>query len=81
MPLDLVPTTNHAEHLTDVRQVSPGDRIVVLTGGGPLPWIMTHALTERFGPITILGEEKEPLSVMVQRRSKMLGRWQATDQA
>jgi folate-dependent phosphoribosylglycinamide formyltransferase PurN len=80
MPLDLVATTNDGEHLTEVRHVSPGDRIVVLTGGGPLPWIMTHALTERFGPITILEEDKEPLSVMVRRRSKMLGRWQAMGQ-
>jgi len=80
MPLDLVATTNDAEHLTDFCHVSPGDRIVVLTGGGPLPWIMTHALIERFGPITILEEDKEPLSVMVRRRSKMLGRWQALGQ-
>ena len=53
------------------------DRTVVLTGGGPLPWIMVNALAEHIGPVTVLEEDKEPLSTMVRRRAKMLG-WTQT---
>lgn len=48
-------------------------KIVALVGGGPLPRIMVNSLIERFGPITILEEDKEPLSIMVRRRVKLLG--------
>ena len=80
MPLDLVCATPEPDRPSDVALDQPGKRIVVLTGGGPLPWIMTDALVQRFGPVTILEEDKEPLSVMVKRRAKMLGRWQAAGQ-
>jgi len=59
---------------------TPANRIAVLIGGGPLPLIMTNALVERFGPVTILEEDKEPLSVMVRRRIKMLGFVEAAGQ-
>jgi len=50
-----------------------GARIAVLCGGGPLPWIMVNAVIERFGPVTVIEEDKEPAAVLVRRRMKMLG--------
>ncbi len=52
---------------------APGSRIVALTGGGPLPWILINALEARFGPLTILEEDKEPYSVFLRRRVRLLG--------
>jgi folate-dependent phosphoribosylglycinamide formyltransferase PurN len=47
--------------------------IAVLSGGGVLPWIMINAVTERFGPVTIIEEEKEPTLHLVRRRIRLLG--------
>lgn len=47
--------------------------IVVLSGGGPLPWIIINAVIERFGPVTVLEETPEPTSLMFRRRLKKLG--------
>ena len=45
----------------------------MLSGGGPLPWIMTNAVIERFGPVTVIEEDKEPTAVLIRRRMKLLG--------
>lgn len=50
-----------------------GVPVVVLSGGGPLPWIMANTVIERFGPITIIEEHKEPTFVLVRRRIRLLG--------
>jgi folate-dependent phosphoribosylglycinamide formyltransferase PurN len=47
--------------------------IVVLTGGGPLPWAIIHAVEGRFGPVVVLEEDQEPLSLLFRRRLKKLG--------
>lgn len=47
--------------------------IVVLSGGGPLPWTIINAVIERFGPVTVLEETAEPTSLMFRRRLKKLG--------
>lgn len=47
--------------------------IVVLSGGGPLPWIIINAVIERFGPVTVLEEIPEPTSLLFRRRLKKLG--------
>ena len=47
--------------------------IVVLSGGGPLPWIIINAVIERFGPVTVLEETPEATSLMFRRRLKKLG--------
>lgn len=59
---------------------SQGKRIVVLTGGGPLPWVMINALVENFGALSILEEDKEPISIMMRRRARMLGYIEAAGQ-
>lgn len=53
--------------------VATTGQIVVLSGGGPLPWIIINAAIERFGPVTVLEETPEPTSLMFRRRLKKLG--------
>lgn len=62
------PDQSDAAH-TATRQ-SP---IVVLTGGGPLPWIIINAVIEKYGPVTVLEEQPEPMTVLFRRRLKKLG--------
>ena len=47
--------------------------IVVLTGGGPLPWIIINAVVARYGPLTILEEEPESMRLLFRRRLRRLG--------
>lgn len=47
--------------------------IVVLTGGGPLPWIIINAVIEKYGTVTVLEEQPEPMTVLFRRRLKKLG--------
>ncbi len=48
-------------------------KIVFLTGGGPLYWIIANALVERFGSITVIREQAEPKGLFLRRRVKKLG--------
>ena len=48
-------------------------RIVFMTGGGDLYWIVANALVERFGPITIIREGAEPKGLFLRRRLRRLG--------
>lgn len=45
----------------------------MLSGGGALPWNMTNAVIERFGPVTVIEEDREPRAVMIRRRMRLLG--------
>lgn len=47
--------------------------IVAITNGSPHSWIIINAITERFGPITVLTEDKERRSVQIRRRIKRQG--------
>jgi hypothetical protein len=47
--------------------------IVVLSGGGPLPWIIINAVVDRLGPVTVLEETPEPTTSMFRRRLRKLG--------
>ena len=49
------------------------NKMVLLTGGGPLPMILAHGLYECYGSFPILIEDKEPAKTMIKRRLKMLG--------
>lgn len=51
----------------------PNSDIVVLTAGGPLPWIVINAVAERFGAMTVIVETAEPLSLLFRRRLKRSG--------
>ncbi|WP_274628499.1 formyl transferase [Arvimicrobium flavum] len=48
-------------------------KIVVVTAGGPHPWIIANALIERFGPIDVILEEGEPRRAMIRRRVRRFG--------
>lgn len=54
--------------------------IVVLTGGGPLPWIIVNALVARYGPVTVLKEEPESMALLFRRRLRRLGPLAVTGQ-
>ena len=60
----------HEHHATPSTTTGP---IVVLSGGGPLPWIIINAVIDRFGPVTVLEEAPEPASLLFRRRFKKLG--------
>lgn len=47
--------------------------IVVLTAGGPLPWIIINAVIDKFGAVTVLEEHPEAMAVLFRRRLKKLG--------
>lgn len=47
--------------------------IVVLTGGGPLAWIIINAVIGTFGSITVIEERPEPMRLLFRRRLKKLG--------
>lgn len=64
--------------LTAASQMPPG--IVVLTGGGPLPWIIINAVIARFGALTVLLEDQEPMRLLFRRRLKKLGAIQVAGQ-
>lgn len=47
--------------------------IVVLTGGGALPWIIVNAIVAKYGPVTVLEEEPESMTLLFRRRLRRLG--------
>lgn len=47
--------------------------IVALTNGSPHSWIILNAVVERFGPITVLTEDKESRRELIRRRLKRHG--------
>jgi methionyl-tRNA formyltransferase len=48
--------------------------IVALTNGSPHSWIILNAVVDRFGPVTVLTEDKEPRWELLRRRLKRHGR-------
>jgi methionyl-tRNA formyltransferase len=48
-------------------------KIVLVTAGGPHPWIIANALIDRFGEISIIREHGEPRSVLIRRRIRRFG--------
>lgn len=68
-----------ARSLRDGEPAERGD-IVVLSGEADIPAMMVHALAEKFGPVTLVVEGKQPSSIMIKRRLKMLGPIQAAGQ-
>lgn len=57
----------------------PG-KIVVVTAGGPHPWIIANALIDRFGPLDVILEDGEPRSALVKRRIRRFGYLNAAGQ-
>jgi methionyl-tRNA formyltransferase len=55
-------------------------KIVLVTAGGPHPWIIANALVERFGPIDVILEQGEPRSALIRRRIKKFGYMNAAGQ-
>lgn len=57
----------------------PKPTILVMTAGGPNPWMVINALTAQFS-VHVLLEEAESKSDIFRRRKKRLGAWQAFGQ-
>lgn len=47
--------------------------IVLVTAGGPYPWVIANALVDRFGPIEVILEDGEPRSALIKRRIRKFG--------
>jgi len=47
--------------------------IVALTNGSPHAWIVINAVVDRFGPVTVLTDDKEPRWELARRRLKRHG--------
>jgi len=54
--------------------------IVALTNGSPHAWIVINAVVDRFGPVTVLTDEKEPRWELARRRLKRHGPFTWTGQ-
>lgn len=65
---DSQPSPDALQHRTTART-----SIVVLTGGGPLAWIIVNAVIGKFGCVTVLEERPEPMRLLFRRRLKKLG--------
>lgn len=48
-------------------------KIVAITAGGPYPWVIFNALSEHFGPITVIEENPESKAEMLKRRARKVG--------
>jgi folate-dependent phosphoribosylglycinamide formyltransferase PurN len=53
--------------------MSAANQIVVLTVPSPPSWVLVNAVVERFGPVTILAEEREPKRDLIRRRMRQQG--------
>lgn len=47
--------------------------IVALTNGSPHSWIIINAVVDRFGPVAVLTEDKEPRRELIRRRLRRHG--------
>ncbi len=47
--------------------------IVVITAGGPYPWVIINALTARFPDLVVLQEQPESKTAFLRRRARKLG--------
>ncbi len=48
-------------------------RIIVVTEGGPHIWAIVNALSDRFGPVTVILETPESKRALLQRRARKQG--------
>jgi methionyl-tRNA formyltransferase len=51
----------------------PTSNICIVTAGGPYPWIIVNALSERFGAIDVVQEQPEPMAAFLKRRARKVG--------
>jgi folate-dependent phosphoribosylglycinamide formyltransferase PurN len=55
-------------------------RILVITAGGPYPWIIINALAAHLGGVEVALEEPESKVLFLKRRARKLGWWQTGGQ-
>ena len=48
-------------------------KVVVLTAGGPLAWMVVNGLLARIGPVTVIEENPETKGEIVRRRLRLVG--------
>jgi folate-dependent phosphoribosylglycinamide formyltransferase PurN len=53
--------------------MSAANHIVVLTVPSPHSWTIVNAVVDRFGPVTILTEEREPKRDLIRKRMRRQG--------
>ena len=64
---------NTAEAIKVRPRPAPAGRIVLLMADGPLAWSIANRLKSRFHHVTIIQEQPETKSVILQRRARILG--------
>jgi folate-dependent phosphoribosylglycinamide formyltransferase PurN len=55
-------------------------RILVITAGGPYPWIIINALSAHFGGVEVALEQPESKALFLKRRARKIGWWQTGGQ-
>ncbi|WP_422370958.1 formyl transferase [Hoeflea sp.] len=55
-------------------------KIMVITAGGPYPWVIINALAERFEGVEVALEQPESKALFLRRRARKLGWWQTFGQ-
>ncbi|WP_420410234.1 formyl transferase [Hoeflea sp.] len=55
-------------------------KIIVITAGGPYPWIIINALAEWFEGVEVFLEQPESKAVFLKRRARKVGWWQTLGQ-
>ncbi|MEQ8480438.1 MAG: formyl transferase [Hoeflea sp.] len=55
-------------------------KIMIITAGGPYPWVIINALAERFEGVEVALEQPESKAVFLKRRARKIGWWQTAGQ-
>lgn len=55
-------------------------RILVITAGGPYPWIIINALNAHFSDVEVALEQPESKALFLKRRARKIGWWQTGGQ-
>lgn len=56
------------------------NKIMVITAGGPYPWVIINALAERFEGVEVVLEQPESKALFLKRRARKIGWWQTGGQ-
>jgi folate-dependent phosphoribosylglycinamide formyltransferase PurN len=55
------------------KQDFPRSKICIVTAGGPYAWIIANDLVDHFGPVDVIQEQPEPISLFLKRRARKQG--------
>lgn len=56
------------------------NKIILITAGGPYPWVIANAISNHYGNLTMLIEEPESKTHFLKRRAKIVGNFSTLGQ-